>query len=167
MLAVTKTLSLFRWSLSGGYVKPLVLSPLSLHISWKWTLIKNRWHCSKLLVGNVGRGVMVSLTRAVIGLDGRGEIKQGLNGLHSGPLNFDVRSHLSAWFLRNSNTGCKWGRNVGTVFSLPLNRCCPKVFHCNWIRISRDDVAKRNSHGRQSWHSKRFELSVTTPFVLL
>ena len=35
---------------------------------------------------------MVSLTRAVIGLGGRGEIKQGLNGLHSGPLNFDVRS---------------------------------------------------------------------------
>ena len=61
MLAVTKTLSLFRWLLSGGYVKPLALSPLSLHISWKWTLIKNRWHCSKLLVGNVGPGVMVSL----------------------------------------------------------------------------------------------------------
>ena len=92
MLAVTKTLSLFRWSLLGGYVKPLVLSPLSLHISWKWTLIKNRWHSSKLLVGNVGPGVVVSLTRAVIGLGGRGEIKQGLNGLHSGPLNFDVRS---------------------------------------------------------------------------
>ena len=35
---------------------------------------------------------MWSLTRAVIGLGGRGEIKQGLNGLHSGPLNFDVRS---------------------------------------------------------------------------
>ena len=35
---------------------------------------------------------MVSLTRAVIGLGGRGEIKQGLNGLHSGLLNFDVRS---------------------------------------------------------------------------
>ena len=32
---------------------------------------------------------MVSLTRAVIGLGGRGEIKQGLNGLHSGPINFD------------------------------------------------------------------------------
>ena len=92
MLAVTKTLSLFRWSLLGGYVKPLVLSPLSLHITWKWTLIKNRWHSSKLLVGNVGPGVVVSLTRAVIGLGGRGEIKQGLNGLHSGPLNFDVRS---------------------------------------------------------------------------
>ena len=35
---------------------------------------------------------MWSLTRAVIGLGGRGEIKQGLNGLHSGLLNFDVRS---------------------------------------------------------------------------
>ena len=35
---------------------------------------------------------MVSQTRAVIGLGGRGEIKQGLNGLHSGLLNFDVRS---------------------------------------------------------------------------
>ena len=35
---------------------------------------------------------MVSLTRAVIGLGGRGEIKQGLNGLHNGPINFDVRS---------------------------------------------------------------------------
>ena len=46
----------------------------------------------KLLVGNVGPGVMVSLTRAVIGLGGRGEIKQGLNGLHNGPINFDVRS---------------------------------------------------------------------------
>ena len=92
MLAVTKTFSLFRWSLLGGYVKPLVLSPLSLHISWKWTLIKNRWHSSKLLVGNVGPGVVVSQTRAVIGLGGRGEIKQGLNGLHSGLLNFDVRS---------------------------------------------------------------------------
>ena len=44
---------------------------------------------------------MVYLTRAVIGLGGRGEIKQGLNGLHSGPLNFDFRSHLPAWFLRN------------------------------------------------------------------
>ena len=33
---------------------------------------------------------MVSLTRAVIGLgrSGRGEIKQGLNGLHNGPINF-------------------------------------------------------------------------------
>ena len=52
---------------------------------------------------------MVSLTRAVIGLGGRGEIKQGLNSLHSGhgPLNFEVRSHLSAWFLRNADTGCK------------------------------------------------------------
>ena len=49
----------------------------------------------KLLVGNVGPGVMVSLTRAVIGLGGRGEIKQGLNGLHkNGPINFDVRSPI-------------------------------------------------------------------------
>ena len=40
-------------------------------------------------------GGVVSLTYAVIGLGGLGEIKHGLRQLHSAPLHTDVRSHLS------------------------------------------------------------------------
>ena len=46
-------------------------------------------------VGNVGPSGIVSLTYAVIGLGGLGEIKHGLKQLHSAPLHAYVQSHFS------------------------------------------------------------------------
>ena len=60
-------------------------------------LKKKPWHCSKR-VGDVGPDVMVYLTCAVIGLGGRGVIKNtdwSWSGCKSAPLHADVRSHLS------------------------------------------------------------------------
>ena len=60
-------------------------------------LKKKPWHCSKR-VGDVGPDVMVYVTCAVIGLGGRGVIKNtdwSWSGCKSAPLHADVRSHLS------------------------------------------------------------------------
>ena len=47
-------------------------------------------------VRDVGLGVIVYLTFAVIGLGGCGETKHGMKRLHSAPLiHADIRSHLS------------------------------------------------------------------------
>jgi len=47
-------------------------------------------------VRDVGLGVIVYLTFAVIGLGGWGETKHGMKRLHSAPLiHADIRSHLS------------------------------------------------------------------------
>ena len=66
----------------GGDVKPLGLSPSSLHINWKGTL-KNLQHCSKRVgeVGDGGAGVVVYLNCVPIGLGRRGEIKHELKRL--------------------------------------------------------------------------------------
>ena len=113
--------SQFRWS--HHWAVTLSLWPCLLYSS---TLVgrgrkKNPWHCSKR-VGDVGPDVMVYLTRAVIGLGGRGVIKNtdwSWSGCKSAPLHADVRSHLSG-SSANSAIGGKWGKLAPHIFSSTL-----------------------------------------------